>query len=81
MSVQLQRQPNDYTPEEYLALEEDAEYKSEYHDGEMIAMTGSTFNHNRIAVNVGTALKQIMMWLWAMSKCGYPIPSVFFILT
>jgi len=55
MSVQVQ-QPQIYTPTEYLALEEYAEYKSEYHNGEIIAMTGSTFNHNRIAVNVSAAL-------------------------
>ena len=40
-----------YTPEEYLALEETAEYKSEYHDGEIIPMTGGTTNHNRITLN------------------------------
>lgn len=40
-----------YTPEEYLALEEVAEYKSEYHDGEIVPMTGGTTNHNEIAGN------------------------------
>ena len=40
-----------YTPAEYLALEEIAEYKSEYHDGEIIPMTGGTTNHNKIAGN------------------------------
>jgi Uma2 family endonuclease len=40
-----------YTPAEYLALEEIAEYKSEYHDGEIIPMTGGTTNHNEIAGN------------------------------
>ena len=40
-----------YTPEEYLALEEVAEYKSEYHDGEIIPVTGGTTNHNEIAGN------------------------------
>ncbi len=40
-----------YTPEEYLALEETAEFKSEYHDGEIIPMTGGTTNHNQIAGN------------------------------
>lgn len=39
---------NRYTPEEYLALEEKAEFKSEYHDGEIIPMTGGSLNHNRI---------------------------------
>ncbi|HAZ48424.1 MAG TPA: hypothetical protein DDW76_34325 [Cyanobacteria bacterium UBA11369] len=46
-----------YTPEEYLALEEKAEYKSEYHDGVIIPMTGGTTNHNRIAGNTYVALK------------------------
>jgi len=40
-----------YTPEEYLALEEAAIDKSEYHDGEIIPMTGGTINHNKLALN------------------------------
>lgn len=40
-----------YTPEEYLALDEAAEYKSEYLDGEILPMTGGTANHNKIALN------------------------------
>ncbi|BCL36054.1 Uma2 family endonuclease [Nostoc sp. MS1] len=44
-------QQKDYTPEEYLALEETAEYKSEYIDGQIIPMAGGTANHNRIAGN------------------------------
>ncbi len=40
-----------YTPEEYLALEESANDKSEYHNGEIILMTGGTANHNKIALN------------------------------
>lgn len=43
--------PKIYTKEEYLALEEKAEFRNEYHDGEIIAMTGGTFNHNKIAGN------------------------------
>jgi Uma2 family endonuclease len=42
----------DYTSEEYLALEEKAIDKSEYHDGEIIPMTGGTTNHNKIALNL-----------------------------
>jgi len=41
----------DYTPEEYLALEEKAIDKSEYHDGEIIPMPGGTTNHNKLALN------------------------------
>ena len=40
-----------YTPEEYLALEEKADSKSEYIDGEIIPMAGGSANHNRIAGN------------------------------
>ncbi|AFZ13758.1 protein of unknown function DUF820 [Crinalium epipsammum PCC 9333] len=45
-----------YTPEEYLQLEEVADYKSEYIDGEIIPMAGGTTNHNRIALNLSAAL-------------------------
>ena len=41
-----------YSPEEYLALEEKSEFKSEYHDGEIIPMTGGSFNHNEIITNL-----------------------------
>lgn len=37
-----------YTPEEYLELEENAEFKSEYRDGEIVPMTGGTTKHNKI---------------------------------
>ncbi len=40
-----------FTPEEYLLIEENAEYKSEYRNGEIIAITGGTTNHNKIAGN------------------------------
>jgi Uma2 family endonuclease len=54
MTTQIQKRQ--YTREEYLALEETAEYKSEYRDGEIIPMAGGTTNHNRIAVNVSSHL-------------------------
>ncbi|MTJ50442.1 Uma2 family endonuclease [Dolichospermum sp. UHCC 0259] len=40
-----------YTPEEYLELEEKADDKNEYRDGEIISMTGGTTNHNKLAGN------------------------------
>ncbi|HYX72840.1 MAG TPA: Uma2 family endonuclease [Nitrososphaera sp.] len=46
------------TPEEYLAIERKAEYKSEYIDGEMIAMTGATRIHNLITANIIGELRQ-----------------------
>lgn len=30
-----------YTPEQYLAMEREAEYKSEYMSGQILAMTGA----------------------------------------
>lgn len=45
-----------YTPEEYLALEETAEYKSEYIDGQIMPMAGGTINHNQLALNLSTEL-------------------------
>ena len=45
-----------YTHQQYLALEEEAEYKSEYRKGKIVAMAGGSLNHNRIAGNVYTAL-------------------------
>ncbi|HEX3558589.1 MAG TPA: Uma2 family endonuclease [Pyrinomonadaceae bacterium] len=45
-----------YTPDEYLALERKAEYKSEYFDGEIFAMTGASRRHNLVSSNVLAAL-------------------------
>ena len=49
--MQTQVKQRYFTPEEYLLLEENAEYKSEYRNGEIIAMTGGTTYHNKIAGN------------------------------
>ncbi len=40
-----------YTVAEYLELEEQAEFKSEFVDGDIISMAGATANHNKIALN------------------------------
>ena len=47
----MQLQTRTFTPEEYLELEERAEFKSEYRDGAIIPMTGGTTNHNKVAGN------------------------------
>jgi Uma2 family endonuclease len=40
------------SPEEYLAIERKAEYKSEYYHGEMFAMSGVGRRHDRINVRL-----------------------------
>jgi Uma2 family endonuclease len=51
-----------YSPEEYLRLEREANYKSEYFQGEIFAMAGASFNHNIINENcsvlIGSYLKK-----------------------
>ncbi len=47
---------NIYSLEEYLAQEEIAEYRSEYHNGEITPMTGGSVNHNQIIINLVIAI-------------------------
>lgn len=76
-----------YTPEEYLHLEEVAEYKSEYINGQIIPMAGGTINHNRIAGNFYAALNFAFrqqkyeafnsdMRLWISKRRIYTYPDV-----
>ena len=76
-----------YTPEEYLELEEVADYKSEYIDGQIIPMAGGTANHNRISLNLSAALNfafrqqdyEVFMGdirLWITQKRTYTYPDV-----
>ncbi len=44
------------TPEEYLARERAAEYKSEYVNGFLVAMTGASRAHNVITANISRRL-------------------------
>ena len=46
-----------YSFEEYLALEETANEKHEYQDGEIVSMTGGTTEHNKIALNFASNVK------------------------
>lgn len=45
-----------FTPEEYLAIDRQSEYKHEYFNGEIFAMTGASRRHNLISVNVAGSL-------------------------
>ena len=49
-----------YTLDEYRAIADTSEEKCEYHDGEIIAMTGGTVKHSRIGGNVFASLKLLL---------------------
>jgi len=80
-----------YTPEEYLELEATADYKSEYIDGQIIAMAGASINHNRITGNFSAALNFAFkqqdeykvfnsdMRLWIPQRLIYIYPDVIII--
>lgn len=73
-----------YTPEEYLALEEKAETKSEYWNGEIVAMSGAHINHQQIVSNITTFLgakirgrcrifpSEMKVWVKKRDKFFYP---------
>ncbi len=84
-NMQVQTKPVTTTPEEYLALEEVAEEKNEYLDGEIISMTGASSNHNRIVVefliSLGAALRgtnyevfagDLRVWIPEYNAYTYP---------
>lgn len=49
-----------YTPEEYLELENQSEIKHEYLNGKIIAMSGGTTNHNKLALKIAAKLLAIL---------------------
>lgn len=51
-------EPNRLSVQEYLRLERLAETKSEYLDGQMVAMTGGTLRHNAIISHVVAELSR-----------------------
>lgn len=77
-----------YTPEEYLALEEKAEFRSEYENGEIVAMAGGSLNHIQIAFNAAKAIdrqignkcrtlpSEMKVYIKAVSKFYYPDVTV-----
>ncbi len=73
------------TAQEYLALEDAAEYKSEYYQGEIFAMAGGSVNHNQIVTNVISQLNQthprhkcrsfateVKLWIEELDLFTYP---------
>ncbi len=77
-----------YSPLEYFELEEAAEYKSEYHSGQILPMVLDSANHNLIVGNLiaplNFALKKqrdyhlfaLGLRLWIPSKRVYTYPDV-----
>ena len=74
-----------YTPEEYLVLEEKAEYRSEYENGEIVAMAGGSLNHQQITANCTVFLdskirkkgcrvlpSEMKIWVESIRKFYYP---------
>ena len=63
----MQTQQLYYSPEQYLELEEAADYKSEYIDGQIIPMAGGSINHNQLTLNFSTELN------FAFKKLDYRV--------
>lgn len=73
-----------YSPDEYLALEEKADYKSEYYRGEIFAMAGTSVNHNQIIINTVSKLSNnlsdkcrtfttdVRLWIYEKDLFTYP---------
>ncbi|MEB3162031.1 MAG: Uma2 family endonuclease [Prochlorothrix sp.] len=81
--------PKTYSLDDYRRLEERAEERHEYHNGEIIAMTGGTLNHARIIRNLflilGLALQttefeiyggDLRVWIPQYSRGLYPDLSI-----
>lgn len=76
-----------YTAEEYLTLERSASCKSEFHDGQIYAMTGASRKHNLITVNIARELSVQLkkrpceayindMRVKAADACSYHYPDI-----
>lgn len=73
-----------FTPAEYLALEEKAERKSEYWNGEIVAMSGAKIDHQQIVSNLTVLLanklkghcrvfpSEMKIWVKKRNKFFYP---------
>ncbi len=54
--MSLQAEKICISPEEYLETEREAEYKSEFFDGEIFAMSGASRKHNLLVFNISGML-------------------------
>ena len=85
----VQSESKTYTLDEYRALEEKAEFRSEYDDGEILPMSGGTIEHNNIIINLIVMLKMALrganyhiqtsdlrVWIPQYRKATYPAVMV-----
>ncbi|MEL6351726.1 MAG: Uma2 family endonuclease [Cyanobacteria bacterium J06627_28] len=85
----MQTLKKQYTLAEYRTLQEAAEERHEYHDGEVVAMTGGTLEHSAISGNIYALLKSALrhshfkpfnsdlrVWIPQYNKGVYPGVSV-----
>ncbi len=56
----LRARKTKFSQEEYLAMEEVAQYKSEFHRGEIFAVSGGTYNHSVIQGNLVRQLGNLL---------------------
>lgn len=56
----VQNQQKFYSLDEYRELEETAEFRNEYRDGEIVQMTGGSINHSQIIGNIYAFLKSAL---------------------
>ncbi len=54
--MSIAEKKSNYSHEEYLALEKENDFKSQYYQGEIFGMSGGTANHSRISINSGREL-------------------------
>jgi Uma2 family endonuclease len=79
-----------YSLDEYRAIADTSEEKCEYHDGEIITMTGGTVSHSRISRNILNLLdnklrdtsfevinNDLRLWIPAYRRGVYPDAMVF----
>jgi Uma2 family endonuclease len=78
------------TPEEYFQQEATAQFRSEYHNGTVLALSANTLNHNRLAGGFGNAFNthfedspyeafvtDMRLWVSTYNLFTYPDVSVF----
>ena len=62
MALPVQKPDHRVSIADYLRREETSDVKHEYHDGEVLEMSGGTFNHAAVATNLTVALGVQLRW-------------------